>query len=493
MAGIILPTKKLHRLGLTPYQFQLDCVAAMCNTPHKKIYNAYEQGMGKSAMAFMYGNTNHCKSILILTAASLRINWAREAHMWSTYNDMYHQAYAVLDGIDAGKLSTKRFIHPGDMPSPVIVSYNMMVSNPNLFKYLMSRDWDLIIGDEFHKARGLSSRTCQLAAQLIMKNKRFLALSGTPMCNSAIDLFPALFLMALEYKDYFNPEEYKLCTDIDSYVKEFCSVFSGRYGTRVTGIHRQQKLRDLLVRTPPIMFRKKKSEVMTDLPPIIFDRIDLNLKGETSVDRIASSQIKRLEEGYTFSRPNEEGANIMSTLRRELGMALVSCRETYEIIEDAIEADGCVIVGAYHKGAIQVLKETLSKKHKVVVVDGSVTPTNRQKYVDQFQNGEADVFIGQLAAAGTGINLSRAQQVIVVELDWLPDIINQFISRPHRIGQKGDVIAKFLCTKNPLHVRILNAIIRKQKAFDFVIDGLHEKILKNNEIPVDGLASLALR
>ena len=196
MPGIVIPTEKLARVGVTPYQHQLEMTAEMCSTEHKKIYNASEMGCGKSAMAVMYANTMNCRNVLVVTVASARINWAREYQLWSVFNNMKHQAFAVLSGRDAQTLITKRAIHPGNLPSPVITSYEMIVSCKPLQKYVFDREWDLIIPDEFQKARSMGSQTATIMGNLLLKVPRAMALSGTPMCNGAIDLLPFLFIAA---------------------------------------------------------------------------------------------------------------------------------------------------------------------------------------------------------------------------------------------------------------------------------------------------------
>lgn len=488
--SVVYPKEKLSRFGITPYPEQLACVQEMVETPHKKIYNASAMGCGKTAMAVMYANTLTLRSVLVITTASLRIRWAREYQLWSTLNNMHHQAFAVLSNKEVEQLIVNRKIHPGNLPSPVITSYDMIVRNKRFFDYLLHhRHWDLIILDEAHKARTLTSKSTHTVIQLCNKTERVMALSGTPMCNSAMDLFPMLFMMALHHKHLLDDETYEHCTNGDVFAKNYTFITHGQYGTRFIGALKQEKLRKMFVKDPPWTFRLELKDILKDLPPIVFDRIELNLSGKTSVDHIIKKYglIDRYEKGDTFRKPNDNATAAMATLRKELGTQIVNCPELYSLIDDVIETDGCVIIGAFHTDAINTLHTKLSKHYKCVVVNGAVPPRARQAAEDAFQNGTADVFIGQLEASGVGINLSRAQQVIVVELDWLPHIMNQFIARPQRIGQKGSVVARFICTRSEIHTRLLESAIRKQKAISYIVEGiggpsgaqLSEKTVKN--------------
>lgn len=474
MSKILFPEKKLTAAGIWPKDFQLKCVEEMLATPHKRIYNAYDQGLGKSAISVMYANSIGARSVLVITTASLRLQWAKEYQLWSVFNDMRNIAYVVLNGRDVERLLTQKTLHAGNLPSPIICSYNMIVSNKRFRNYLMQRHWDLIIPDEFHKARTLDSQTTNVVGALICKNPEMLALSGTPMCNSAADLLPALFCMATSDPSLVEPEAYSYCTDPTKYLQTFVRTIDDQYGTRYKGAVQQQLLRSILVKDPPWFFRATKAEVMPELDPIMFERLDLDLGGKTSVDSEVGAYVRQYAQDHrSVARPGSAGAKAFATLRKELGQQIVACKDTYEIIEDAIETDGCVVVGAFHTDAIRVLSETLRNRgYKVVVVQGSVAPGARQKAQVDFQAGLYEVFIGQLEAAGEGLNLSRAQQVIVTELDWLPKTINQFIARPHRIGQKGSVRARFLCTRSEIHRQLISAVLSKQKNIDYLIDGV---------------------
>lgn len=492
MPTVIVPTQKLEAAGLKPYPYQTDCAYEMLESPHWKTYNAYQQGTGKTIIALLYANSVFASRLLIITTASLRLNWARECQLWFEYSSMSKPAYAVLNNKDVQKLIIRQAMHPGDLPSPIITSYNLLVSNKTLLQYVLSRTWDMVICDEFQLAKGLATQTCQAVASIVQPCPRFLAMSGTPLSNSAIDIFPALFLMGCGAQELLTPEMYQECTDIQVFADKFCYMKDDFYGVRYVGAKNKERLREIFHKKPKWFFRKLLSDV-TDLPPLVYNRVDLEIAAKTSLDgdHNTDKKIKRYfdEEAGEWVTKNEAS---MAMLRRELGESITSSPALYRFIDEIMETDGCVVLGAHHKGAIWALNDALSKKYKCVIVNGETPPANRQKAMDDFQSGKVDVFIGNLQAAGTGLNLSRANQVVVVEWAWVPDVLDQFIRRPLRIGQKGLVTAHFIATSNTFHIQIIDAVIKKQKAFQYIVDGIKPeapKIIKPDfKKMVDGIS-----
>lgn len=88
-------------------------------------------------------------------------------------------------------------------------------------------------------------------------------------------------------------------------------------------------------------------------------------------------------------------------------------------------------------------------------LDGSTTPKDRQKRVDEFQNGNGDVFLISLKAGGTGLNLTAADYVIHTDPWWNPAVEDQATDRAHRIGQDKPVMVYRLIAKGTIKEEIL--------------------------------------
>ena len=107
-----------------------------------------------------------------------------------------------------------------------------------------------------------------------------------------------------------------------------------------------------------------------------------------------------------------------------------------------------------------------------VTVTGEVPTTKRQALVDRFQNDETvRVFVGQIHAAGVGINLTAASQVVFNDLDWVPANHWQAEDRAHRIGQAGTVNVTYMVARKTLEEFVRGVLETKAQLVDDVVEG----------------------
>ena len=116
-----------------------------------------------------------------------------------------------------------------------------------------------------------------------------------------------------------------------------------------------------------------------------------------------------------------------------------------------------VVLFAHHKAVIEKLKELENS----VYVDGSCSQSHREKAVKDFQHGDAEVFIGQIQAAGTGLTLTAANVLLFVEVSWTPAENRQAADRIHRIGQKNSCLVYFTMIPNSIDENIIRVVKRK--------------------------------
>jgi len=112
-----------------------------------------------------------------------------------------------------------------------------------------------------------------------------------------------------------------------------------------------------------------------------------------------------------------------------------------------------------------------SKGHHSVKITGDMNTTDRQASVDEFQsNPKTRVFIGSILAAGTGITLTAASTVIMVEYDWVPASNQQFEDRCHRIGQKDSVLVQYLVSEGTLDAKMAKDVAKKIDVLEQALD-----------------------
>ena len=105
-------------------------------------------------------------------------------------------------------------------------------------------------------------------------------------------------------------------------------------------------------------------------------------------------------------------------------------------------------------------------------VDGSVTGVNRDKAVQAFQNDDKiRLFIGNINAAGVGLTLTAASNVVFIELPWSPAILEQAEDRCHRIWQKDTVNIYDLLGVDTIEEKIAKMLDNKRKILDTVLNG----------------------
>ena len=163
----------------------------------------------------------------------------------------------------------------------------------------------------------------------------------------------------------------------------------------------------------------------------------------------------------------------MSELRHAAGMAKIEAAVDYirEVHEDS---GGAVVVFAHHRDVIDALRDGLDN---CATITGSDSPEARQAVVEAFQAGRYDYVICSITAASTGLTLTRASQVVVVEGTWDPGTLAQAEARCHRIGSKEKVQVHYLVADGGLDAYMLTLCLEKIAVINAAVDGA-EKICK---------------
>ena len=142
-----------------------------------------------------------------------------------------------------------------------------------------------------------------------------------------------------------------------------------------------------------------------------------------------------------------------------------------ELVDAVLEqGESCLIFTQYIEMG-EIIRRTLKKKFGIEVpfLNGSVSKTQRDRMIEQFQNQEFPVFLLSLKAGGTGLNLTAANHVIHYDRWWNPAVENQATDRAYRIGQSRFVhVHKLICT-GTLEEKIDTMLEKKQHLNDQII------------------------
>lgn len=424
--------------GLSYLPYQEEGIAFGCDKT--AVLFGDEMGLGKTIQAIGWLNCHpEIETCLVVCPASLKINWARELDKW-----------LISPCIDV-----------------TIINYDM------LHKTDLSKSYDVCILDEAHYIKNNKARRSQLC-RLIRATHR-IALTGTPILNRPIELWNVLHWLD------------QACWPTSSYMPyaiRYCGAFQRQIWVRGGGKRRvwmmdgASNLDELRALLRPLMIRRLKADVLTDLPakrrqiielPAIGLSADLRRRLRDGLQQIRDLEVKYRDDVQKLESSLQVAWSRMAEVRHEAGLAKVQM--ALELIQDAIDSSGKVVLFAHHRDVIDQLQEALVD-YRPAVITGETPLVNRQIAVDMFQRDPGvKVFIGQIQAAGVGITLTAASHVIFVELDWTPGMVSQAEDRCHRIGQKESVLVQHLALEDSIDVHMAKALVRKQSTIERALDG----------------------
>jgi SWI/SNF-related matrix-associated actin-dependent regulator 1 of chromatin subfamily A len=305
-----------------------------------------------------------------------------------------------------------------------------------------------VILDEAHYCKTPSSKRTKAALKLAAGAKWAWLLSGTPMPNDPRELYPVFKALWPRYC-----EEHGVTTAF-KWMDRYCSWTESDYGYRVWGTKPACRT-ELLPALRQIMLRRRLEDVALELPPL-----------RTTVQYLDPDP--GMAQELAELGADMVGEEHMSRMRRFLGTYKAS--RIGKIINDELEQgqyDGVVVL--YHHHDTRDTLAALLAGHQVHGFDGSTTSPMRQVEIERFQHA-GGVFLAQQGAAGVGITLTRASEIVLVEPSWSPEDNNQAIKRIHRIGQDKPCRARLFAVPDSLDEGLMNALARKSAMVKEVVD-----------------------
>lgn len=422
---------------------------------------ADEQGLGKTLQTIMACQRIGARRILVVAPASVRTVWVRE------FAEAGLKAEVVTGAIYAQL-----------MPDISIVSWDWIADYG--IAATTGALWDVLVVDEAHYAKNQNSRRTRalLAASYAVgidasgekvmgkgvahHARRVWALSGTPMPNEPSELWCwARTLKGTQWS-------------FGQWVERFCVNVQTSSGT-LRRTARSSTMKELNAVLKGFSLRRKKADVLKDLPPLWKQTLPLMLepKDKWALENFAE------ESGFQFSDYNNPGAMLdalaknvkhQSALRRKIGALKVKL--FVPLIREQLENNAIdkVILFAVHKDVVYALEKGLAP-FGVVKITGETTANARTEAVDKFQTDPSiRVFIGNIQAAGTGITLTAASTLYMVESSWVPGDNDQAMARPHRIGQTNAVTAITVVLADSIDEAVMNTLASKERAINTVVN-----------------------
>lgn len=438
-------------LQTKPYDFQVDGVAFLENTKGRAVLGD-DMGLGKTLQVIAW-LALHPEALpaLIVCPASLKWHWARELEEHAGIKSH------VLSGVRTRVL-------PEDT-SILIVNYDILYRWRGLLQRRVRPN--TLILDECHFIKSRKAKRTYACQKLGRQVEHLIALSGTPIVNAPVEFFTTLNLVAPKVFSSFWKFAFRYCAPKRG--------FRGR-GWNFSGASHLDELHE---RIKPYLLRRKKEEVLKELPTKTRTIIPLDLSNRR--------EYQNARDAFLLWFKNEKGAKAtehlvrtgadklvrLGALQRLCGVGKV--KSTIHWIENWLhETTGKLVIFAIHHAVIDRLK---TKFPNAAVVTGKVPPKERDAEVRRFQTAPGcRLFLGTLKAAGQGITLTAASTVLFSEFWWTPGDMDQAEDRVLRIGQTADSIGIYYMTgRETIDDYIISILNEKRRVTSMVLDGVESE------------------
>jgi superfamily II DNA or RNA helicase len=484
------PTAKFTPAGLELMPHQGELVAAAA-AGHRTFLLADEPGLGKTAEALLAAEAVNAYPLLVVVPNVVKTNWAREAARWTP-----HRPATVVQG--DGKAAD-------GFADIIVINYEVLDRH---IGWLRDFGFRGMVVDEAHFIKNKTSQRSQhvlaLADHIRSRTARplLMALTGTPLINDIED-FRAIWQF-LGWIDDSKPRG------------ELVGALED------TGLTPADRGFDTAARQCVIdlgIVRRRKIDVAADIPARRIADLPVELEGRAGrsieaaereltrrmvtqyqkalanrgdsadLDGIDHDLVRRVARSELKDAKTQSGENVFTMMRR-IGQAKAELAADYAA--QLARSAGKVVFFAKHIDVMDAAEATFTRQGvRFSSIRGDQTPKVRQANIDAFTS-DPDVAIAvcSLTAAGVGINLQVASNIVLAELSWTDAEQTQAIDRSHRIGQSEPVTAWRIIAAQTIDARIAELLDSKAGLAARALDGSDEEVSSSADVQLDALVAL---
>jgi len=416
---------------------------------------ADDMGLGKSLQIIAFILSQRAKRAqntnLLVVPTSLIFSWQAEVFKFAP-------SLKICTMYGAGRIADTSTFKEYEL---ILTSYGTLLSD---VRFLKNYTFNYIFLDESQNIKNPDSQRYKAACLLKSRNK--IVITGTPVENNTFDLFGQLSFACpglLGSKQYF---------------RDIYSIPVDRFKDRKRAAELQDKIR-------PFILRRTKKQVAAELP----DKTEMVIHCEMGPgqQKIYDAVEKEFRE-YINSKTEDEMPGHTVHILKGLTLLRQICNSPRLLNDEDIAENA--------SSKIDTLVEQIelkSPRHKILVFSQFVSmldlikkelelrdigfsylsgsTRNREQTVQEFQDdNNRRVFLISLKAGGTGLNLTQADYVYLVDPWWNPAVENQAIDRVYRIGQKKNVVAVRLICPGTIEEKILEMQQSKNELFNDLIN-----------------------
>ncbi|MDQ1643770.1 MAG: hypothetical protein QOJ90_3121 [Actinomycetota bacterium] len=476
-------------LQLMPHQAQVVAAAA---AGHRTFLLADEPGLGKTAQALLAAQAANAYPLLAVVPNVVKTNWAREVGLW-TPNRTATVIHGNGDTIDG-------------FADIVIVNYEVLDRHVG---WIGSFGFRGMVVDEAHFIKNKSSQRSQHVLELSERIRGrvarplLMALTGTPLINDIED-FKAIWQF-LGWIDDKQPLGRLMQALEDTGLTPADRGFypAARKCVVDLGIVRRRKV-DVAADIParriadlPVELDEKAGRSIREAERFLAGRMVAQYESALArrkagplvegIDHVLVRRIATRERKEATTAKTEE--NVFSMMRR-IGQAKAALAADYAA--QLARSAGKVVFFAKHIDVMDIAEETFTKRGiRFSSIRGDQTSRARQTQIDAFVNDpDVAVAVCSVTAAGVGINLQVASNIVLAELSWTAAEQTQAIDRSHRIGQTEPVTAWRIIAAQTIDARIAELIDSKAGLAARALDGSEEEVSSSADVQLEALVGL---
>jgi len=372
---------------------------------------------------------------LVIAPTSVVTNWEREARKFAP-----HLRCLILQG------SARHRYYPSIPHSDIVLTSYALLHRD--IEKLKQYNFHLTLLDEAQYIKNPAAKSTQAAFEIRTHHR--ICLSGTPVENNLGEFWSLMrFLMPglLGTKEAFN-EHYR--TPIENHGNE-------------------ERRGALKKRVEALILRRTKDQVAKELPPKteLIHRIELNTRQKDLYETIRATMDKQVRQAIAVRGLDASQMFFLSALLKlrqicchpglledaDLAEESAKLEFTLELIETLLLEGRKILLFSQFTSMLSMISDHLERRgYKHLMLTGATK--DRASLVEQFQGGEAPIFLISLKAGGTGLTLTEADTVIHYDPWWNPAVERQATDRAYRIGQKKPVFVHKLICENTVEEKI---------------------------------------
>ena len=376
-----------------------------------------EMGLGKTvqAIASMVSLRNTGEThFAVVCPASVLTNWCREIRK--------HSKLRVIKIHGSDRTSALR--QWKESGGVAVTTYE----TTGYFKLDDDFRFGMAVVDEAHYIKNPSAKRTVNVKELCQHTKRLLFMTGTALENKVDEMISLIEVLRPQIAQQIRPIAY---------------------------MNTAPQFREAIA---PVYFRRKREDVLTELPELIESEEWCSLMPEETEVYKQSLWGRNIHNIRRISWNVDDLENSCKAQRMK------------ELISEAASEDRKILVFSFYRDTIKKICMMLGSSC-LGPITGDISPAQRQSTIDDFEKAPpGTVLVAQIQAGGTGLNIQSASVVIICEPQVKPSIENQAISRAYRMGQTRSVLVYKLLCEDSIDERMVEILRSKQQSFDAFAD-----------------------